>query len=1029
MALARSVLSTVAAIACCASVVAAQGTGSVRGRVVDSTNSQGLPNVSVLVEGTALGTLTRTDGSFEIGGVTAGAHVLRARRIGYTARTMPVTIQSGAAATAEIKLVPQSTVLTEVVVTGYGTQRREAITGSVASLDGAQADKGVITNATQLVQGRVTGVEIVQNSGEPGAGSQIRIRGGTSISASNDPLYVVDGVPLQNEATVAGAAGIGSINPALGRNPLNSINPDDIESISILKDASATAIYGSRGANGVVLIQTKRGAGGVSEMEYETYVGAASPAKTLGLLNGSEYAAFVKANVATLGQSAVDALGSANTDWEKELTRTALATNHNLAFSGGSTQTHYRASLNYFDQEGVVKANGLRRYQGRLNAAHYAWNQKLRLGLNIMASRVNNTFSPNENTGGFLGGLFTNMVIFNPTFPVKRADGSYFEMGCAPSAQTCIPSAQDVRNPVAMAEQLMDRAPENRVLGNVNATVQIFEDLSAQTTLGADNTNSDRQTFAPRSSAVGAAYGGYARQAERSLQNTNFQQLLTYTPRFGVNHEFEIVGGYEYTKNDEQGFEAQAQGFITDAFGVDNLAAGNQKSSPAPISYHNESQLVSFFSRANYGYAHKYYLTGVLRRDGSSRLAPGHQWEVFPALSGSWRLSEESFMRDMLPSSMSNLAIRVGWGKQGNQAVQPYQTQLLLRSDPGAAYPFGGVSVSGLRAAQVGNPNLKWETATQTNVGIDYGFLNDRLTGSLEFYQKNTKDLLLDVAVPQPAVVSTQIQNVGSLQNRGIEASIDGDLYRAGKTTLSGGLTFTSERNKVTSIGGVQFINTGGVSGQGQSNQYSQRIMVGEPIGTFFGPKFLFVNDQGQQVFACKSTSAGCANGQTTNPSDEDKVVLGSANPSFTVGLRNNATWHNFDASWLWRGEYGGKVFNNTALVYASKSDAKQGRNFLKSALSMKDAIGEPAKFSSRWVEDRTFSRLQNVTVGYLVPTSYTAGRQTRLYVSGDNLLLLTNYSGYDPEVFVDSGLASRGIDYLVYPPSRRFTLGARVQF
>ena len=1019
MALARSVLSTIAAMACCASVLGAQGTGSVRGRVVDSTNSQGLPNVSVLVEGTQLGTLTRSDGSFDIGGVAAGSHVIRARRIGYAARTITVNVTAGSAATADIRLIPQSTVLTEVVVTGYGSQRREAITGSVASLDGAQADKGVITNATQLVQGRVTGVEIVQNSGEPGAGSQIRIRGGTSISASNDPLYVVDGVPLQNEATVAGAANIGSINPALPRNPLNSINPDDIESISILKDASATAIYGSRGANGVILIQTKRGAGGVSEMEYETYVGAASPMKTLGLLNGDEYRAFVKANVASLGQGQVDALGSANTDWEKALTRTALATNHNLAFSGGSTQTHYRASLNYFDQEGVVKANGRRRYQGRLNAAHYAWNQKLRLGLNIMASRVNNTFSPNENTGGFLGGLFTNMVIYNPTFPVKRADGTYYEIGTG---------AQDVRNPVAMAEQLMDRAPENRILGNVNATVQIFEDLSAQTTLGADNTNSERQTFAPRSSAVGAAYGGYARQAERSLQNTNFQQLLTYTPRLGMNHEFEIVGGYEYTKNDEQGFDAQSQGFITDAFGVDNLAAGNQKSSPQPTSYHNESQLVSFFSRANYGYAHKYYLTGVLRRDGSSRLAPGHQWETFPAISGSWRLSEESFMRDMLPSSLSNLSIRVGWGKQGNQAVLPYQTQLLLRSDPGAVYPFGGVSVAGLRASQVGNPDLKWETATQTNVGIDYGILNDRFTGSLEFYQKNTKDLLLDVAVPQPAVVSTQLQNVGSLRNRGFEASVDGDLYKSGKTNLTGGLTFTLERNEVTSIGGVKFINTGGVSGQGQSNQYSQRIMVGEPIGSFFGPKFLFVKD-GQQYFACKSTSADCVNGQTTNPSDEDKVVLGSANPDITIGLRNNGNWGNFDASWLWRGEYGGKVFNNTALVYASKGDATQGRNFLRSALSMPDAIKEPAKFSSRWVETRTFTRLQNVTIGYMVPTRYTSGRPTRLYVSGDNLALFSNYSGYDPEVYVASGLASRGIDYLVYPPSRRYTLGARIQF
>jgi iron complex outermembrane receptor protein len=1029
MPLVRSVLPTIAALIVCVTSVGAQATGSIRGRVVDSASSQGLASASVVVEGTALGASTRVDGSFDILGVPAGAHRLRARRIGYAAVSVPVTVTAGGMATVQIGLVPQSTVLTEVVVTGYGSQRRESITGSVAKIDGADADKGVITNATQLVVGRVSGVEIVQNSGEPGSGSQIRIRGGTSISASNDPLYVVDGVPLQNESTTPSAAGIGSINPALPRNSLNSINPDDIESITILKDASATAIYGSRGANGVVLIQTKRGAdANASSMEYETYFGAASPAKTLGLLNGDQYRKFVTDNAATLGSGAVSGLGPANTDWEKSLTRTALSTNHNLAFSGGTGQTHYRASLNYFDQEGIVLSNGLKRYQGRLNAAHYALNQKLRLGLNLMTSRVNNTFSPNENTGGFLGGLFTNMVIYNPTFPVRRSDGNYYEMGCPPAANSCTPSAQDVRNPVAMANQLQDIAPETRLLGNFNATISLLDNLSAQTTLGADNTDAERRTFAPRSSAVGATYGGYARQAERSLQNLNFQQLLTFSPRTGA-HELEVVGGYEYTKDDNRGFEAQMQGFITDVFGVDNLGAGTQASSPVPFSYHNESQLVSFFSRANYGFAHKYFLTGVLRRDGSSRLAAGHQWEVFPALSASWRLSEESFMRNQ-PFNLSMLAIRAGWGKQGNQAVQPYQTQLLLRADPGAAYPFGGNITNGLRAAQVGNPDLKWETSTQTNVGVDFGF-GDRITGGLDVYNKDTKDLLLDVSVPQPAVVSTRIENIGSLTNKGIEGNVDVQLIRGPKRSLNGGLVFTRERNNVTSLGDTarKFINTGFVSGQGQSNQYSQRILVGEPIGTFFGPKFLFVNSKGQQVFSCVSKSAGCVSGQTTDPTDEDKIVLGNANPSFTLGLRNDGTWNSFDVSWLWRGEFGGKVFNNTALVYASKGDAKQGRNFLSSALSQPDAIDEPSKYSSRWVEDRTFIRLQNVTVGYLVPTRYTAGRATRLFVSGDNLLLSTKYSGYDPEVFVSSGLASRGIDYLVYPPARRFTLGGRVQF
>ncbi len=471
------------------------------------------------------------------------------------------------------------------------------------------------------------------------------------------------------------------------------------------------------------------------------------------------------------------------------------------------------------------------------------------------------------------------------------------------------------------------------------------------------------------------------------------------------------------------------QGFITDVFGVNNLGAGTQANSPTPFSYLNESSLVSFFTRANYGFTHKYFLTGVLRRDGSSRLAPGHQWAVFPALAASWRLTEENFMRNS-PMGLSTLALRASWGKQGNQAVQPYQTQLLLRADQGASYPFGGTIVSGLRAAQVGNPDLKWETSTQTSGGIDFGFLRDRVTGGVELYQKDTKDLLLVVPVPQPAVVSTQLENIGSLRNRGIEANVDMELYKGPKRSLTGGLVFTKESNQITSLGDTaRSITTGGVSGQGQSNQYSQRIKLGDPIGTFFGPQFLRVNAAGQQVFSCKTGSAGCVSNETTDPTDGDKVVIGNANPTFTLGLRNNATWNNFDASWLWRGEFGGNTFNNTALVYASKSDATQGRNFLRSALSMKDAINEPAKFSSRWVESRTFVRLQNLTIGYQVPVRYTASRATRLYVSGNNLALFTKYTGYDPEVFVASGVASRGIDYLVYPPARSFTLGARVQF
>ena len=1037
-------------------LAAQQPTGTISGRVVDSASTQPLGNVTIAVGGTSRGAITTTDGAFTITAVPAGTHEVRARRIGYATRVSTVTVTAGSTSTANFMLPAQAAALSEIVVTGYGTQRREAISGSVATIDAEAANVGVIANATQMLQGRVAGVQLTGNNGEPGAGVQIRIRGGTSISASNEPLYVVDGVPLQNDAISPDAAGIADINKQLNRNPLNSINPNDIESITVLKDASATAIYGSRGANGVVLITTKKIGGGTSQMEYETYVGVANAYKELGVADGAQYRAFVTQQVSAgkLPATAQSSLGPANTNWEKELMQPGLATNHNFAFSGGSTQTQYRASLNYFKQQGVVLANGLQRYQGRLNAAHDAFTGRLRLGLNMMASRVQNDFAPIENTGGFRGGLFTNMLIFNPTFPIKctaamtsgttatpgcsgKEAGSYYEIGSG---------ALDVRNPVAMANQIEDVSPENRILGTFSGTLGLRDNLTAQTTVGIDYTDASRRTFAPRASPIGAQFGGYARQAERQLQNANFQQLLTYSPRFAANQELEVVGGYEYTKIDNHGFDAQMQGFITDAFGVNNLAAGTQSSSPVPTSYRVESRLASFFSRASYGIAGRYFLTGVVRYDGSSRLAEGHQWQTFPALSASWRISQESFMADK-PFGVSMLALRAGWGKQGNQAVAPYQTKLLLRADPGAIYPIGNALTTGLRAAQVGNPDLRWETAEQVNVGLDYGFLNDRFTGVIDVYQKTTKDLLLEVDVPQPAVVQKRLDNIGNIRNRGVEFSFNTPLLNRATRSLILEIVGTAERNKITSLGDAlaackkdgwwkadpipqcTTYLSGFVSGQGQSNQYSQRIMVGEPIGTFYAPIFLGVNAQGKQEFKCRASSAGCVGGKTTDPTDADREVFGSANPDFTLGVSNNGRWGSWDASWLWRGEFGGKVFNNTALVYQTKSNATQGRNFLKAALNDPDDITEPAKYSSRWIEDRSFVRLQNLTIGYELPSRFVRGRSTRVYVSGDNLLLFTGYSGYDPEVFVSSGLASRGIDYATYPRARTFTVGARAQW
>ena len=1010
---------------------AQESTGTISGRVVDSASAQPLSNATVGVEGTERRTLTRADGSYTITLVPAGSHRVRARRIGYATREASVTVPAGGNATADLSLPAQAAALSEIVVTGYGTQRREAISGSVATINADAANVGVIANANQMLQGRVAGVNMTINNGEPGAGAQIRIRGGTSITASNDPLYVIDGVPLQNENIAPSGISTGGIDAALPRSPLNAINPNDIESITVLKDASATAIYGSRGANGVVLIETKRGnRSGAGQMEYDTYVAGSMAASRLDYLNGDQYRGFIQQQInATTGatrtawQARLAAQGAANTDWEDEVLRTAFANSHNLSFWGGSGTTQYRASLNFFSQEGVVIENGLKRYQGRLNANHEALNSRLRLGLNMMAARVNNDYLAFENGGGFEGGVFTNVAIFNPTQPVRTASGGYYEIG---------PGAQSVRNPVALAEQIQDEAPENRVLGNLSAAFSIMPNLVSQSTLGVDYTDVVRKTYFPRSNAIGAQFNGLARQAQRNLQNINFQQTLTYTPDFGSDKSLEVLGGYEYSKYENTGFEAIMQGFITDVFLWNNLGAGTQSASPAPISYINESRLASFFSRVQAGYKDRYFLTGTVRYDGSSRLAEGNQWSTFPGISASWRINEESFMANR-PLGLSTLALRLGWGLQGNQAVRPYGTQLLLRASSGARYPFGTGITSGLVASQVENPNLQWETSEQVNLGIDYGIANERFTGIIDVYQKTTKDLILDVPVAQPAVVSTRLENIGSVRNRGIEATFNTPLLSRGNRTLNLELVGAVERNEVLDLGPTRtFIITGSVNGQGQSGRFAQRIMVGEPLGTFWGPTFTRVVN-GHQMFRCARTDPDCVNGETLNPTGSDESVIGSANPDFTLGISNNGTWDKFDFSWLWRSEVGRDVFNNTALVYRTKTNINQDRNFLASALSDADSVGEPAKFSSRWIENGSFLRLQNMTIGYRfnMPSrlGVAAGRSTRVYLSGDNLLLFTPYSGYDPEVFVDRGVASRGIDYVAYPRARTFTVGANVQF
>jgi TonB-linked SusC/RagA family outer membrane protein len=1037
-------------------------TGTITGRVVDATTQQPVADVSVIVEGTRRGAVSGADGTFTIVGVPAGSQTVRARRIGFSGPVQIVVVPTSGSVTVVFPLERQAVSLEDVVTTGYGTQRRVAITGSVATVNADQANVGALANVNGMIEGRAAGVQLTTNSGEPGAGAQITIRGGSSISASNEPLYVIDGVPINNVETENGGMSPSAATPPLPRSPLTLLNPADIASISILKDAAA-AIYGTRAANGVVLIETKKGMGAGPSIQYDFYVGSSSAPRHLDIVSGDQYRTYVDQQVAAGVMTATQraALGTANTNWEKAVLHTGATYNHDLSFAGGSASTQYRASLNYMNQEGIVISSGFKRLQARVNGTHQAMDGRLRLGLNLTGSNVQNDYIPYENSGGFLGGLFLNTIQFNPTKPITVFDTAakvtrYYETSClASTAQTmCANTAQDDRNPVALANQIQSFGNSNRVLGNGSVDFDLFNPLTARILVGVDRTDGNRSDYFPLASPAGAGTGGDARQADRTNLSKTLQTVLTFHPELSGNHAFDMLGGYEYNDFSLTEFIAEAQGFLTDALGYNGLSTGSKLITPGSLL--QESRLVGFFTKANYSFKDKYFLTGSWRRDGSSRFGVGNKWAVFPAISGSWRLSQESFIPK---GPFSELRLRAGWGRLGNPGVPPYASLITLSADANSKYVFGDQAVVGFVPINNANPELKWETTDQTNVALDYGFGNNRFSGSLEYYVKNTHDLLLKVPVPQPAVVSDRLQNIGKMSNKGVEFSLDAQLINQANRNWSAGLVFSSDRNKVIDLGTTPFYITGIMSGQGQSGAPSQRILPGQPLGTFYGPQYIGVcvsncgpgpdgitgpagsaaakddPKPGQQMFNHYVVDANgvktLSPNATASPGGDDFVILGNANPKYTLGFRTSGNFGKFDISMLINSQHGQKVLNETALVYETKSNAKNNKGFLAGALT--DGVGplEPSVFSNRFIEDGSFVRLQNVTVGYTfdLPRFTGTARNTRVYLSGDNLLLGTSYTGYDPEVYTDAGLASRGIDYLHYPRARTITGGARVAF
>ena len=982
----------------------------VTGTVTEASTGMPLPGVSVQVLDGPVEVLTDAAGFYRLEAATGD--VLVFSLMGFATQTVTI----GAGSVASVALLEDIGPVEQLVIIGYGSQQRTGITGSVQRVIAEEASVGLVGSPEQLYQGRVSGVNVIQSGGEPGAPATVRFRGGTSIIASNEPLYVIDGVPIDN----GGSVPVGADGTDSGRkNPLVFLNPHDIEAIDVLRDASAAAMYGSRGANGVILVSTKGGAYGQLQVDYEGSVSASSFVRALPLLSAAEYRQFVDSN----GLPAFR-LGDANTNWQDAITRTAYSQDHNLAFGGGTPETQYRASVNYRDQQGIIINSGMERVTGRVNVRHQALDDRLGLDMRMTGSFFQDNRAPFQQTGGYAGGLLSNVLKFNPTLPVYNADGSFYEI----SGQTL------VRNPVALAEQVRDLTNSTRLLGSFKADYSLVRGLTATVRLGLDRQQASRRVFIPGANPLRLREMGEARQGNNEFSSVLAEAYGSYL-RSGENgHRIGVLGGYSFQEYFREGFHAATTGLPSDAFSYEYLGAGDRETY-AIGSFRETSRIVSFFGRLSYDYRNRYIVTASVRRDGSSRFSPDKEWGIFPAVTVGWRISDLAFIQ-RLPA-VSDLKFRIGWGITGNHDFGALGSARNYRAAD-ISLP-ADTTVQGATPVFPDTPGLKWEETSQLNLGIDYSFWSDRLYGSVDYYFKNAYDLLLEIEVPEPTAVPTQFVNAGKMRNRGVEVVANARVLDRGRMLLELGAVFSANRNTVKDLGGLTGIYTGRASGAGLSQTNAQIISPGHSFGSFVAPVFAgFDGNSGEQ--RCRSasgTNVACAE----VPVSEWEVV-GSALPDFEYGLAAKFTYGSWDLDLFLRGESGGHLFNNTGLEAASKNLVHTQLNFLRTALDDPTPLTDTPQYSSRWIQEASFLRVEMLSLGYTFAGTAALGRllgtvrRARVYVAANNLFVFTDYAGWDPEVNTEASerlgrlsVLSHGIDYTNYPRPRTITAGISLGF
>ena len=958
-------------IASCMGSAFAQNNIAVKGTVTDE-NNQPLTGVSVTNENRTSGAVTDINGEFTIN-VPQG-ETLVFSYLGYDSVSLPaqpsMKIQMGLNIT-ELDVVT-------IVSVGYGTMRKSDLTGAITSVSASDLKKGVITSAEQLLQGKVAGLTVTQRSGDPTQGSSVRLRGGTSLSASNSPLIVVDGIPGVD---------------------MNVIQPGEIVSIDILRDASAAAIYGSRGANGVIIVTTNREKAG-RQMSYNGYMAVANAAKNLDLLSANQWRQYVRENNIA---GAVDYGG--NTDWQDELQRTAFSQNHTLSFTNSGNKSGVSSSISYQQTEGVIKTSSLNRLAGGLNAYQYGLNDRLKLEVSLHANK--DDYHPVDM------GIYERAYNLNPTLPVMQ-NGVYTQIG-----------GTNNNNAVELLENRKDDQSRVRLFSFAKAELEIIEGLKASANGSYEFNSQQGRYFIPTYAYNGLTDKGYARRSLGEYSNYQLETFLTYDKKFDIVHQLNIMGGYSFLKNIYEGFGAERRRFNTDLFTYNNLASGDDFRMGDVNSYKGEARLISFFGRVNYIYDNRYMLTGTIRRDGSSRFGDNHKWGIFPSASFAWRISEEGFMegsRDWL----DNLKLRLGYGVTGNQDGIGEYMSLALMGTGGGVY-YDQISNSWKQSygpSQNPNPDLKWETTTQTNIGLDIAFLQ-RFNLTIDAYIKKTSDLLYTYTVPQPPnLYPTTMANVGDLSNKGIEFTLGAKIIKGRDFNWNANLTLAYNKQKVEKLSN-QFYETdvvyyGNLHGMtGMSGTFTQILKEGYPVGTFWGRRCTGVDENGKFIYA----------------NDGEEEVLGYAQPKLTLGFSTDLTYRDFDLSIATYGNFGQKVLNAQAMniSYPGRLPAY---NVLDSWVDKN--ITEGPAYSSYWIEKGDFLRIQSMTLGYTLPIKNEWFKKIRCYITGENLFVFTGYSGLDPEVNF-SGLRSPGIDKSIgsssngdnyyYPRPRTFSLGLNLIF